>query len=109
MQCKIRNPLSSNTVVSDFWHPCKTLEKGSTEIKYILEKKILWKTVSNYGRLPGICGEILEEVSNFGSEFGLYYFYGRLGWVARHCVAQLLQLEQEAEIQNNSSASVIRL
>jgi hypothetical protein len=67
------------------------------------------KKMSNYGRLPGIGGEILEEVSNFGSQFGLYYFYGCLGWVARHSVAQLLQLEQEAEIQNSNSASVARL
>ncbi len=54
--------------------------------------------MSNYGRLPGICCEILEEVSNFGSQFGLNYFYGRLGGIAGHSVAQLLQLEQEAEI-----------
>ncbi len=66
-------------------------------------------TVSKYGRLPGISGEILEEVSNFGSKFGLYYFYGRLGGVARHSVAQLLQLEQEAEMQNSTSAFVARL
>jgi hypothetical protein len=64
-------------------------------------------TVSKYGRLPGICGEILEEVSNFGSQFSLYYFYGGLCWVGGHSVAQLLQFEQEAEIQNSSSASVI--
>jgi hypothetical protein len=59
--------------------------------------------------LPGIGGEILEEVSNFGSQFGLYYFYGRLGGVGGHSVAQLLQLEKETEIQTSSSAFVARL
>ncbi len=57
--------------------------------------------MSYYGRLPGIGGEILEKVSNFSSQFSLYYFYGCLGGVARHSVAQLLQLEQEAEKQNS--------
>jgi hypothetical protein len=65
--------------------------------------------MANYGRLPGIDGEILEKVSNFGSQFSLYHFYGRLGGVAGHGVAQLLQLEQEAEIQNNTSAFEARL
>ncbi len=35
--------------------------------------------------------------------------YGRLGGVCGHCVAQLLQLEQEAEIENSGSTSVARL
>ncbi len=65
--------------------------------------------MADYRRLPGIGGEILEEVSNFGSQFGLYHFYGRLGWVAGHSVAQLLQLEQKTEIQNSTSAFVARL
>jgi hypothetical protein len=65
--------------------------------------------MADFGRLPGIGGEILEEVSNFGSQFSFYYFYGRLGGIGGHSVAQLLQLEQETEIQNSNSASVARL